>query len=590
MNLRPSSLLAGLLCLLTAPLALRAANPIITDVFTADPAALVHNGVAYIYTGHDEAVVGQNAYKMKDWLCFSSTDMVNWKAHPSPLKLTDFAWANSDAWAGHVVERNGKFWWYVPMYHRSIPGFSIGVAVSDSPTGPFKDARGSALITNNMTTDVSIFWDDIDPAVFIDDDGQAYLFWGNTKCRYIKLKENMIETEGAITTLNTLPMYTEAPWVHKRNGLYYLTYATEWPERLGYATGPSINGPWTYRGVFKGYARNCGTNHHAIIEFKGRDYLVYHNGGLPTGGDYRRSVCVDYLNYNPDGTIQVVTESTTSVDAVPLVHNTGPGRLTNISVRSFAGTAEQNLIAGFIIAGAGRKEVLMRGVGPTLAGFGVRGELADPSLRVVTPDAKLEYGNNDNWGGDAFLKASASSLRAFTLPDSSKDAALQLSLPTGPTTALISGAANGTGVALVECYDATPDNTATSLRNVSGRAYVGGGDEVLIAGFVISGNTPLRVLIRGTGPALAPLGVPGTLADPQIRLHNSDSVVIASNDNWGGTAELSAAFRSVEAFDLPADSSDAAMIATLQPGLYTVILSGVGESRGVALVEVYALP
>lgn len=178
-----------------------AANPIITDVFTADPAPLVYDGTVYLYVGQDEAKSERDGYRMNRWLVYSSTDMVNWTSYSSPLSPADFVWAQGDAWAGQVIQRNGKFYWYVPMTHKTIGGKSIGVAVSDSPTGPFKDARDSALITNDMTKATGISWDDIDPTVFIDDDDQAWLFWGNHKCYYAKLKSNMIELDGPISVL-----------------------------------------------------------------------------------------------------------------------------------------------------------------------------------------------------------------------------------------------------------------------------------------------------------------------------------------------------------------------------------------------------
>ena len=290
----------------------RATNPAIMDPLTADPAAMVYNGKVYLYTGHDEAPEKHEGYIMKEWLCFSTTDMVNWKPEGSPMSVKDFAWAKQDAWAGQVIERDGKFYWYAPMSHATIHGFAIGVGVSDSPTGPFKDARGSALITNDMTTDVKISWDDIDPTVYIDEDGQAYLFWGNQRCRYVKLKANMIEMDGPIQTVD-LPKYTEAPWIHKHGNLYYLSYASEFPEKTAYATAEKITGPWTYRGIITELAGNCNTNHQAIIEYKGRSYFIYHNGGTPMGGSFRRSVCVDYLNYNPDGTIQRVEQTSEGV-------------------------------------------------------------------------------------------------------------------------------------------------------------------------------------------------------------------------------------------------------------------------------------
>jgi beta-xylosidase len=174
------------------------------------------------------------------------------------------------------------------------------------------DARGSALITNDMTTEFTkISWEDIDPTVFIDDDGQAYLYWGNTQCYYVKLKKNMIELDGPIVPVH-LPRYTEAPWIHKCGDWYYLSYASEFPEKICYAMSRSITGPWEYKGILNEIAGNSNTNHQAIIEFKGDWYFIYHNGSINTaGGSFRRSVCIDRLYYNEDGTmkrIQMTTE------------------------------------------------------------------------------------------------------------------------------------------------------------------------------------------------------------------------------------------------------------------------------------------
>jgi beta-xylosidase len=280
-------------------------NPVVRDKFTADPAALVHNDTVYLYTGHDEAPKGEARYVMHDWLCYASADMITWKEHPSPLHVKDFAWAKGDAWASQVIHRNGKFYWYVAVEHGTIAGKAIGVAVSDKPTGPFKDALGKALITNDMTTATNIRWDDIDPSVIIDDDGQAYLFWGNTKCYYARLKESMIELDGDIKTI-ALPHFTEAPWIHKRNGWYYLSYAYGFPEKIAYAMSRSIHGPWEYKGILNELAGNSNTNHQAIIDFKGRSYFIYHNGALADPGSFHRSVCIDYLHYNGDGTMKPV--------------------------------------------------------------------------------------------------------------------------------------------------------------------------------------------------------------------------------------------------------------------------------------------
>ena len=298
-------------------------NPIIKHKYTADPGALVYKDKVYLYTGHDEAPLRREGYVMKEWLVFSSADMVTWTEHPAPLNVKAFSWAKADAWASHVVERNGKFYWYATVGHNTIPGFSVGVAVADSPIGPFKDARGSALITNNMTTDIQIGWDDIDPAVFIDDNGQAYIFWGNTTCHYAKLKANMTELDGPIQTIK-LPQFTEAPWVHKRQGWYYLTFAHQFPEKIAYAMSRNINGPWEFKGILNELAGNSNTNHQAIIDFKGQSYFIYHNGGQqPDGGSFRRSVCIDYLYYNRDGTIKRVDMTTEGVQPVTKKNNLG---------------------------------------------------------------------------------------------------------------------------------------------------------------------------------------------------------------------------------------------------------------------------
>jgi beta-xylosidase len=288
-------------------------NPIIRHEFTADPAAMVYKGKVYLYTGHDVAPEGHHGYVMHEWLCFSSEDMVTWTEHPIPMNVKTFKWAKDDAWASQVIERNGKFYWYAAVEHATIPGKSIGVAVSDSPTGPFVDARGSALITNDMTNAVKHSWDDIDPTVIIDNDGQAYLLWGNGICYYAKLKKNMTELDGAIQTI-TLPHYTEAPWIHKRNGWYYLSYAYEFPEKIAYAMSRDINGPWVYKGIINELAGNSNTNHQAIIDFKGKSYFIYHNGALAAdAGSFHRSVCIDFLYYNPDGTIKRVVMTSEGV-------------------------------------------------------------------------------------------------------------------------------------------------------------------------------------------------------------------------------------------------------------------------------------
>ncbi len=285
-------------------------NPIITHKYTADPAAIVKNGTLWLYTGHDFEG-GQKGYKMKDWCVFSTKDLINWTEHPVPLKITDFTWAKSgDAYAGHVTERNGKYYWYI-----STNWTGIGVAVADNPAGPFKDALGKPLLTNEDCFASDHSWACIDPAVFIDDDGQAWIFWGNGECYYAKLKDNMIEIDGEIKQVKFEGFdFTEAPWVHKRNGKYYLTYASGFPEKIAYATADLIEGPWEYQGILNEIAGNSNTNHQAIVKFKGKDYFIYHNGGIQRdGSSYSRSVCIDKLEYNYDGTLKKVLMTTEGV-------------------------------------------------------------------------------------------------------------------------------------------------------------------------------------------------------------------------------------------------------------------------------------
>lgn len=289
-------------------------NPIIRHKYTTDPTALVYDNTIYLYTGHDEAPVGVEEYVMNDWLCFSSTDMANWTEHPVPLKSAEFSWAKGGAYAPKVIERDGKFYFYAPVTHARIPGRAIGVAVSDDPIGPFRDAKGSPLITGEMTNAAEEFVN-IDPTVLLDDDGQAYLFWGKSQCFYARLKANMIELDGEIKTVE-FPGFAEGSHLHKRDGWYYFSYGYQMPEKVAYAMSRSIKGPWEFKGILNELAGNCETNRPAIIDFKGKPYFFYHNGALKDGGSHRRSVCVDYLYYNADGTMKRVIMTSEGVLAV----------------------------------------------------------------------------------------------------------------------------------------------------------------------------------------------------------------------------------------------------------------------------------
>jgi beta-xylosidase len=298
-------------------------NPIITDRFTADPAVLVHDGRLYMYVGHDEAR-DKEMFTMREWLAYSTRDMRNWTFHGPIMKPTDFKWAKGDAWASQIHKKNGKFWFYTAVEHdETHRGKAIGVAVSDSPTGPFVDAKGSALVHNQMTPQAKHSWDDIDPTVFTEKDGTSWLIWGNGKCYMAKLKPNMIELDGPIREID-VPRFEEGPWIHKRGKLYYLTYASidkskSADERIAYATAPKITGPWTFRGDLTPPGKNSFTIHAAITEFKGKWYFFYHDASL-TIGDLkgavgRRAVRAEHLYYNPDGTMRPVVQTDAGVTA-----------------------------------------------------------------------------------------------------------------------------------------------------------------------------------------------------------------------------------------------------------------------------------
>lgn len=299
-------------------------NPLIKDMYTADAAALVYKNTIYLYTGHDMARLRSKDYYMEDWYAFSTRDFSNFENHGPALKLSDFRWANRNAWASQVVERKGKFYWYVSVEHRQTGGMAIGVAVSDNPEGPFKDAIGAPLITTDMTPyyrEPLWTWDDIDPTVFIDDDGQAYMYFGNSHLKYVKLNPDMISVDTSKTESGKVAdaivevdiprvaglSFTEAPWLHKRGETYYLSYAAGWPEQLVYCTSDSPTGPWRPGGLLMTEAENSNTSHQAIIEYKKNWYIFYHNGTLPDGGSWRRSVCVERLVYNDDGSIPLIT-------------------------------------------------------------------------------------------------------------------------------------------------------------------------------------------------------------------------------------------------------------------------------------------
>ncbi len=315
--------LASVLAVLPAA---HADNPIIQTRYTADPAPVVIHGKVYLYTDHDENHA--TWFVMKDWRLYTSSDMVNWTDEGSPLSLKTFSWAEKDAWAPQVIERNGLYYCYAPMTQKGV-GMSIGVAVASRPQGPFHDALGHPLVHISPL--------DIDPTVFIDRDGQAYLYWGNSQLYYVKLNRDMISYDQKVGIVK-VPLtvagfgkgprmmpgrttYVEGPWFYRRGDLYYMVYAAGGiPEFIAYSTSPGPTGPWTYRGIImpNHLPHLAFTNHPGVIDYKGHSYFFYHNQALPGGGGFDRSVCVEEFKYNPDGSFPTILP--TSKGAPPIGH------------------------------------------------------------------------------------------------------------------------------------------------------------------------------------------------------------------------------------------------------------------------------
>ncbi|MBO2011241.1 family 43 glycosylhydrolase [Hymenobacter negativus] len=308
-NLKPFWLLAALL--LSGLHSASAQNPFITNQFTADPTARVFGDRVYVYPSHDiRATPGHGRagwFVMEDYHVFSSANLTDWTDHGVIVTQNKVPWVKPDSysmWAPDCMFRNGKYYFYFPTTPRDTTiskGFTVGVAVADKPTGPFvpqplpiKGVRG------------------IDPNVFIDKDGQAYLYWSQGNIYGAKLKENMLELASEPKTLGELPTkgLKEGPYVFERKGIYYLTYphVENKTERLEYATSTSPLGPFTVKGVIMDESpTGCWTNHHSLLQFKNQWYLFYHHNDLSPKFDKNRSVRIDSLSFAADGSIRKVT-------------------------------------------------------------------------------------------------------------------------------------------------------------------------------------------------------------------------------------------------------------------------------------------
>ena len=283
-------------------------NPLIRHKHTADPSVLVEGDTLWLFAGHDMEG-NQTNYVMRDWLLYSTTDMRHWTEHPSPLHIDAFKWAVShQAYAAHPVKRGNKYYYYV-----STNWCGIGVAVADKITGPYKDALGKPLLTNADCFASKHSWACIDPAIFVDDDNTPYIVWGNRECYYAKLKDSMTEIDGPVHRID-VPDFTEAPWMHKYNGKYYLTYASQWPEKIAYAVADRIEGPYKPMGIISEIAGNSNTTHPAIVQFKQQWYFFSHNGGLPDGGSYSRSIIAEPMSYDAEGRINFIPPTAEGVN------------------------------------------------------------------------------------------------------------------------------------------------------------------------------------------------------------------------------------------------------------------------------------
>jgi beta-xylosidase len=295
-------------------------NPIVKHIYTADPAAHAFNDTLFVYTSHDEDTA--TWFNMKDWHVFSTTDMQNWTDHGLVLSLSDLSWAKRFAWAPDCAHANGKYYFYFP-----VETAAIGVAVSSRPQGKFKDALNKPLITR-QTPGVVCKGYLIDPTVFIDDDSSAYLLFGMNDLNIVKLNKDMISFSDTVRQIKGAEAFFEAVWMHKYKGRYYLSYSCQFDStgagKLLYAIADNPLGPYEYKGVLLD-KMNSGTNHHSIVHYKGGWYLFYHNSDLyylhhseeipvvnwESKSPFRRSVCVDRLYYNEDGTIKKVIPTKT---------------------------------------------------------------------------------------------------------------------------------------------------------------------------------------------------------------------------------------------------------------------------------------
>lgn len=304
------------------PTFLNTGNPLFRSAFTADPATLVVGDTLYVFTGHDECYEdsigyeGKYGFNITNWMLFSTTDMQTWTEHGVIMRPTDFSYGIGEAWASQCIEKDGKYYFFTSLqagepYNSKV----VGVAVSDSPKGPFVDAIGKPLITDDMTDNGARgWWNDFDPTPLIASDGTPWLCWGNGTCFLVKLNQDMISLAEEIRIVD-LPNYVEGPWLLEKDGWFYIIYVSMGTDRetISYAMSRSMEGPWEPMGEITGMPENSFTIHPAVCQFKGKWYFFYHNGALELNGykgsGGRRSVCVEPLSFDADGKIMPVSQT-----------------------------------------------------------------------------------------------------------------------------------------------------------------------------------------------------------------------------------------------------------------------------------------
>ncbi len=313
-------------------------------LYAGDPAATVIGDTVYLIAGHDTAT--NESYVMPEWVLYTSKNLTDWEYKGPVMQASDISWRNdsTSAWASQMTEYNGKYYLYFCTWDKTSSGKqSIGVAVADKPEGPYKDALGKPLISGSFTEPETNSHDDIDPTVLIDVDENGvehrYLAWGNTRYYVCELNEDMISVkdidgDGQIIMHKDVAerkiksmtgTYTEAPWLYKRDGKYYLFYAMNWREEMAYAMCDEPMGRYDYKQTIMTPTATSNTNHPSVIDFNGKTYFIYHDGALSHGSGFRRSVCIQELSFDENGYVYPLTETSVGLDGTASVIKTADG-------------------------------------------------------------------------------------------------------------------------------------------------------------------------------------------------------------------------------------------------------------------------